>query len=201
MNILAIGAHPDDIEIGCGGSLAWHSSRGDNVMMVVLTNGEMGGASAHVRFKEFEEAANILGVTSVLSLGYSDTKIPTTHEPIAKIEKIINDFKPARVYIPFPREIHQDHRKTSEISLAACRNLPQILLYEGPSTFPDFQVKYWIDISLTLEKKLKAIGTHKSQGEKEILKIDAIKSLNRFRGYQARSKYAEGFDIFRLIEL
>ena len=201
MNIIAIGAHPDDIEIGCGGSLAWHSSRGDNVMMVVLTNGEMGGASAHVRFKEFEKAAGILGVTSTRSLGYSDTEIPSTHEPIAKIEAIINDFKPERAYIPFSREIHQDHRKTSEISLSACRNLPQILLYEGPSTFPDFQVKYWIDISLTLDKKLKAIKIHKSQAEKEILKMDAIKSLNRFRGYQARSKYAEGFDIFRLIEL
>ncbi len=199
MNILAIGAHPDDIEIGCGGTLAAHAEAGDRVLMVTMTAGEMGGASASVRLMEFSEAARVIGAGTVC-LGYKDTEVPSGHEPVRKLDEVIAAFRPDRAYIPFCREIHQDHVRTSEAALAACRNVPQVLMYEGPSTYTDFIVNYFVDISRTLGKKMQAIRCHASQGEKEILKIDSIQSLNRFRGYQARAQYAEGFSTFRFIE-
>lgn len=200
MNIIAFGAHPDDIEIGAGGTLARHVAQGDRVMMVVMTGGEQGGADSKTRVKELHDSAKILGIHEVTCLGYPDTNIPETPEVVKKLDEIVAKWKPERAYIPFTREIHQDHRRTSEQSLVACRNLPQILMYEGPSTFPDFEVHYWIDITKTIDKKCVAIAAYGSQGEKEILKIDAIRSLNRFRAFQARGTYAEGFNVFRFIE-
>jgi len=200
MNIIAIGAHPDDIEIGCGGSLARHVENGDHVKMVVLTSGEKGGASGKVREAELKKAALALGVTDVVCLRFPDTNIPLTPEPSDKLDVIVKEFKPMRAYIPFWREIHQDHRRTSEVALVASRNLPQILMYEGPSTAPQFEADYWVDIADTVEKKLESLAQYVSQGEKDILKLDAIRSLNHFRGYQARTTYAEAFDIFRFVE-
>jgi LmbE family N-acetylglucosaminyl deacetylase len=200
MKVIAIGAHPDDIEIGCGGTLAAHVQSGATVSMVVMTAGEKGGADRDTRLGELQEAARILGAVGVHCLGYPDTCVPTGIEAIEKLEQVINRYQPDRAYIPFWREVHQDHRHTAEVALAACRNIPQVLMYEGPSTFPDFVVNYFADIGNTLEQKTKAICCHKSQGEKENLKIGAIQGLNRFRGYQSHTEYAEGFAIFRYIE-
>lgn len=133
-------------------------------------------------------------------MNYQDTAVPHNHEVIQKIEDVINKYKPGRVYVPFMREIHQDHYHTSLVSLAACRNLPQILMYEGPSTFNDFVANYLVDITATLDIKIEALKCHVSQGHKEIVKVESMISLNKFRGYQARSNYAEGFAVFRFIE-
>jgi LmbE family N-acetylglucosaminyl deacetylase len=200
MNILAIGAHPDDIEIGAGGALRRHIDHEDKVLMVVMSAGEAGGAEAKVRLKELRDSARTLGVVNVTCLEYPDRAVPANHEAIERVERAMKDFAPTRAYIPYWHEVHQDHRHTSEVAIAACRNLPQVLMYEGPSTFPEFQVDYWIDIAETIDIKLSALGKYVSQGEKDILKIDSIRSLNHFRGYQARTTYAEGFHIFRFIE-
>ncbi len=200
MNVIAFGAHPDDIEIGAGGTLARHVAEGDRVMMVVLTGGERGGADTTTRVQELKDSAKILGVQEVVCLDFPDTDIPESPAVVDQLDALVAKWKPKRAYIPFTREIHQDHRRTSEQALVACRNMPQILMYEGPSTFPDFEVNYWVDITTTIDKKSVAIAAYGSQGEKEILKIDAIRSLNRFRGFQARGTYAEGFHVFRFIE-
>jgi LmbE family N-acetylglucosaminyl deacetylase len=199
MKIIAIGAHPDDIEIGCGGSLKQHSFEGDEVYLIVMTNGGRGGDPC-IRQNEAIEASKVLGAKDIFLLGYEDTNMPLTSEPIFEMEKIISKILPDRVYIPYKHEIHQDHRRTFEISVSACRNVGQILMYEGPSTFNDFQVNYWIDIKKTLKYKIKSIFCHVSQGSKQILKIQAIKSMNLYRGYQARTAYAEGFAVFRFVE-
>lgn len=202
MKIIAIGAHPDDIELGCGGSLALHAQKGDEVTIIVMTGGEQGGALASTRTQEAQESAKILGAKEVVFLGYPDTGLAAVpvDELIQKIEAVVSTVKPDRVYIPYWKEIHQDHRATSWAALSAVRNVSQILMYEGPSTFPEFEVDFWIHIEDTIETKLKAVEVHTSQGAKEIVKLNAIKSLNHFRGYQARTTYAEGFNIFRFIE-
>jgi LmbE family N-acetylglucosaminyl deacetylase len=200
MVILGIGAHPDDVEIGCGGSLALHSQKGDEVHIVTFSFGERGGAEANIRQVEAEAAAKIIGAKSFTCFKYPDTNIPFDREAVEKLEKIIEKINPNRVFIPYHREIHQDHVNTNKISLVACRNVLQILMYEGPSTYTNFQASYWIDIGKTLEAKVSSIACHKSQGAKELMKIEAITGMNRFRGFQVRTEYAEGFAIFRFVE-
>jgi LmbE family N-acetylglucosaminyl deacetylase len=200
--ILAIGAHPDDIEIGCGGTLARHVAEGDEVHMLVMTYGEKenGNNNVHEREIESRNAAEALGVASINFLGYKDTELPSTVEVINKIEKFVLEFKPDRVYTHNGNDLHQDHRATHFTSLSACRNVKEILLFEGPSTKGDFSVNFWIKIDGYVQRKIDSLKAHVSQGSKEILKIDAIVGMNTFRGYQTKSNFAEAFNLFRYLE-
>jgi LmbE family N-acetylglucosaminyl deacetylase len=200
MKILAIGAHPDDIEIGCGGSIKRHAQNGDEIFFVIMTCGEGGGVNVEVRKKEALHAANILGVSQVFFLDYEDTKVPNNVDAIIKIEKIVREINPQRAYIPYHDEVHQDHRNTHFNAISACRNVSQVLMYEGPSTMNTFNVTFWIDIDATVKDKVAAIEAHVSQGQKQILKTDSIIGMNKFRGFQARCNQAEGFAVFRYLE-
>lgn len=204
MNVLAIGSHPDDIEIGCGGALFRHRSMGDNVKMLVLTGGGRGGDLnsgnlVFTRMKEAKAAADLIGADLIL-WDYTDTEIPETFALVERIERIITEFKPDRVYIPYGQDTHQDHRVTSNVAKSACRKVKQILEYEEPSSYNSFTANYWIDISPHIEKKLEAIKCHVSQGHKEILKAKSIEGLNLYRGYQSNVEYAEGFSTFKFLE-
>lgn len=207
MKILAIGSHPDDIEIGCGGSLLKHRAVGDTVHVIVLTGGGRGGDSgdsasdllARERCSEALAGAKIMDVT-VECWDYDDAEIPETVELVNRIEKIVTEFEPDRVYIPYGNDTHQDHRVTSNVAKSACRKVKQILEYEEPSSYNSFNATYWIDITPHIEKKLDAIRAHVSQGHKEILKAKSIEGLNLYRGYQSHVEYAEGFATFRFLE-
>jgi len=199
--IIAIGAHPDDIEIGAAGSLKRHVAEGYEVLMVVVTRGSYGAAgNKNIRLQEANEAAKLIGA-KIIVLDYQDTECHKDFEKIIRdLEKIVIDYNPDRAYVHYDHEIHQDHVTVSRASVSALRNCPQVLMFEGPSTHPDFTVDYWYDISQYTEDKRSAILAHASEGKKEILKLDAIESLNRYRGYQCRRQAAEGFKIFRFFE-
>ena len=204
MNILAIGAHPDDIEIGCGGSLIKHIQQGDTVRMLVLTSGQHEDKEnpkpLGIRCIEAQHASQIMGVDQVECWGYPDTQIPESTELIARIENIVSEFNPDRVYIPYGRDTHQDHRATSNVAKSACRNVKQILEYEEPTSYNSFNATYWIDISDFIDRKLEAIKAHVSQGDKQITKLKSIEGLNLYRGYQSHVEHAEGFVTFRFLE-
>ena len=207
MKILAIGSHPDDIEIGCGGSLLKHRAAGDQVHTIVLTGGGRGGDGgddaspelAGTRCVEAHAGAKIMDVT-IECWDYNDAEIPETVELVNRIEKIVHEFKPDRVYLPYGNDTHQDHRITSNVAKSACRKVKQILEYEEPSSYNSFNATYWIDITPHIDKKLDAIRAHFSQGHKEILKATSIEGLNLYRGYQSQVEYAEGFATFRFLE-
>lgn len=204
MKILAIGSHPDDIEIGCGGALLRHRAMGHDVKMLVLTGGGKGGDMsdeelATTRCGEAKAAAALMDV-SLECWDYPDTQIPESYELIIRIEKLVKEFTPDRVYIPYGQDTHQDHRVTSNVAKAACREVKQILEYEEPSSYNTFNATFWIDITPHIEKKLEAIRLHVSQGHKEILKAKSIEGLNLYRGYQSKVEYAEGFSTFRFLE-
>ena len=98
MNILAFGAHPDDIEYGCGGMLAKYAQRGHSVYMFVASDGALGGDPA-VRRREQEEAARILGVRKVFWGDYQDTEVPLTRETIVALESVIRQVEPRMIFV------------------------------------------------------------------------------------------------------
>jgi LmbE family N-acetylglucosaminyl deacetylase len=204
MKVLAIGSHPDDIEIGCGGALLKHRAEGDEVHTIVLTSGGRGGENhdnqlTATRCAEAKAGADILGVT-IECWDYNDGEIPETVDLINRIESVVKEYAPDRVYIPYGNDTHQDHRVTSNVAKSACRKVKQILEYEEPSSYNSFNATYWIDITPFIDKKLEAIRAHVSQGHKEILKAKSIEGLNLYRGYQSHVEYAEGFATFRFLE-
>ncbi len=200
MDVVAIGAHPDDIEIGSGGTIALHTERGDSVTFIILTGG---GAviDEEIRREEAKEAAAVLGVTDVRIIGFSDTEIPYNSEAIQAVEEILAEVNPDRVYIHSQEDTHQDHRKAALGAVAATRLHDMVLAYESPSTRSSFTPQYYIPFpKQILRRKLEAIRSHRSQKKKKYLEADAMEGLARYRGRQANVKYAESFHVVRAVE-
>ena len=200
--VLAVGAHPDDLELGCGGTLALHKLNGDKVYLLVLTKGEASG-DVEARERECRRAAEILGVDRLFFGELRDTRVHDGRETIDVIENVIDEVDPDIIYAPTPKDTHQDHRNTGHATMSAGRRCKMILLYEGASTQRDFYPQVFVDIEKTFEMKKKAIGVFGSQlGNQRggyTRAVQGIEGLARLRGYQAGLNVAEAFEVGRFI--
>ncbi len=191
-NVLAVGCHPDDIELGCGGTLAKHIERGDNVYVLVLTNGEKG--KHHPHLQECLASMRKLRVKEFFFGNFSDGYVRDNHMVVDYIESIIKRLNINRVYTHFPNDTHQDHRNCSRAVSAAARKIREIFLYQGPSTHPMFEPHYFIEISKPqLDKKIQSLKCYKSQIKKGIVNVDWVKSLAGVHGIYCNTQYAEAF--------
>lgn len=200
MNILAIGAHPDDIEIGCGGALIKYRKQGHSIYILVMTKGELGG-TAEIREMEQMKSARILGVNKVFWGGYSDTNIRLDKDLIIAIEDIVNQINPEFIFVNYYDDTHQDHRTLAKGTISATRYIRNVLFYEVPTT-QNFTPNVFVDIGTVLEKKIACMDAHTSQVDKTNIKdlniLDIARSSANFRGIQGRVKNAEGFVSLRL---
>jgi len=201
LNILALGAHPDDIEYGCGGTFLKFARSGANIFFMVLTKGEFGGDPG-IRVKEQEEALKLLGVKKIFWGGYVDTELPNERIIITRIDEVIEEVKPDEVYVNYIDDIHQDHRTLAECTLAATRYVKRVFFYED-YTSNNFEPDVFVDIEDVLEEKQKLIQVYSSQVSKAYpTKLDMVESVRaaaNFRGFQGKIKYAEGFKAFRFL--
>jgi LmbE family N-acetylglucosaminyl deacetylase len=195
MKILAIGAHPDDLEYGCAGTLIKHAQRGDDVFMMIITDGSAGG-DPEVRSAEQLEAAKIVGARDVFFAGYQDTQFECHRESITKIEDVVRQVEPDTVYTHFGEDTHQDHRHIARAVVPAARSVPNLLFFEGYSS-QEFLPTVFVDISTVIDQKLAALEAHASQVPKTNIQsmsiVDIAQSAANFRGIQGRVTYAEGF--------
>jgi len=199
--VLAVGAHPDDIELGCAGALAMHKQRGDKVYLLVLTRGEATG-SAEVREGECRKSADILGVDGLFFGDLADTKVHDGRETIDAIEKVVGEIKPDVIYAPTCKDTHQDHRNAGHATLSAGRRCKVILMYEGASTQRDFTPQVFVDISDTFDLKMKTTRVFGSQFNNRgvyAVAMKAIEGLAKFRGYQAGVDVAEAFEVGKFL--
>lgn len=205
--ILAIGAHLDDVELGCGGVLALAARRQYPVAVVVVTRSSYVGLST-VRgredaVREGRAALQVLGLAEPIELDYPTMDIPDTSDVVMRIERVINEFEPTVIFTHDVFSTHQDHRRTGWSSLSAGRKVPSILAFESmtPSaSLPrPFRPQLYVDVSVTIEQKLEAIRRHDTQvrryGNEWIRAISARATL---RGWEARVDYAEAFEVLRL---
>jgi LmbE family N-acetylglucosaminyl deacetylase len=201
MNILAIGAHPDDVEFGCGGALVKYSAARHNVYILILTNGSY-GADPQVRIREAESAARFLGVKKLYWGGFEDTELTDNRDLILKIENVVTEVKPDIVLINHPDDVHQDHRAAALTAISATRYIKEVLFFEVPTT-QRFDPDIFVDIADVLEMKLKVLQLHASQVDRTKVEnlsiLESAQSCATFRGYQGRVKYAEGFKAVRLL--
>jgi len=200
--VLAVGAHPDDAELGCAGTLALHKLNGDRVYLLVMTKGEASG-DPRVREKECKKTAEMLGVDGLFFGGLEDTRVHDGRETIEIIEKAIDEIKPDIIYAPTPKDTHQDHRNTGHAVMSACRRCKMVLLYEGASTQRDFVPQVFVDIKKTFGLKKKVTRVFGSQlsnaGGGYTLAVKGIEGLARYRGYQAGVEVAEAFEVGRFV--
>jgi LmbE family N-acetylglucosaminyl deacetylase len=200
VKILAIGAHPDDIEFGCGGALIKYTRKSHLLYLLVMTGGGLGGSSS-VRMKEQQASGKILGAEKIFWGGYEDTHLIVETDLIGKIEAVIAEVKPDFIFCNFPDDTHQDHRHLAQAIMSATRYIRNVLFYEGPTT-QNFNPQVFVDISDTLEMKVEALKAHNSQVMKTNIEdlsiVEVARSSANFRGIQGRVKYAEAFHSLRL---
>lgn len=200
--VLAVGAHPDDVELGCAGALALHKLNGDEVYVLCLTKGEASG-DVEVRERECRMAAEMLGVDSLFFGGLKDTEVHDGRESIDIIEKIIGKVKPDIIYAPTPKDTHQDHRNTGHATMSAGRRCKIILLYEGASTQRDFVPQVFVNIEKSFELKNKVMRVFGSQmnnhGGGYSSAVKGVEGLAKYRGYQAGLDVAEAFEVGKFI--
>ncbi len=200
MRILAIGAHPDDIEAGCGGALVKYAQNGHRVFLMVMTEGEQGGAGEIRKFEQ-EQAAKRLRAERIYWGGYQDTAVPMGRELIQSIESVVRDVDPHFIFVHYHDDTHQDHRHLAMAAMSATRYTKNVLFYEGPTT-QNFAPTVFVDIDQVLDEKIAAIEAHASQVRKTNIEalsiVDVIRSSAHFRGIQGRVKNAEGFLPLRL---
>jgi LmbE family N-acetylglucosaminyl deacetylase len=199
MNILAIAPHPDDLEYGCGGTLAKMAAAGHSINLMVMTKGEMGGEPDRRR-REMEASAKLLKAKLFWSR-WLDTQVPLSKEVIQDIEGVIKHVKPLLIFSPFPHDTHQDHRNVSQATVTATRYARNVLFYESP-TSSDFSPTVFVDIGAALKTKFALLKAHRSQVYQTkvpgLTIIENARSVAIFRGFQNRVKYAEGFVPLRL---
>ena len=202
MNILAIGAHPDDIEYGCGGTLLKLNGRQNtNIYFFVATCGELSG-SKKVRIKEQRQAADFLGVKKIFWGNFPDTRLNVGRELIERIEAAIEECAPDVIFVNHPDDTHQDHKHIAECTVVASRYCRKVIYYED-YTSRNYEPSLFTDIEDVLDKKVELLKLHESQvGRKYPTGLDiveGVKAIANFRGFQAKVKYAEGFHAERYL--
>jgi LmbE family N-acetylglucosaminyl deacetylase len=213
-NILAIGAHPDDVEFGCFGTLKRHILKGDNVIICLMSNSTVKDAATgkYTRTKdtsilEATQSAQSIGAKLIM-LDYQDTEIPFNSDSVRKLEKIIVNNNIDTLYTHWGGDTHQDHINTLDTTLAASRMLDNVLCYEQvplPRVCINYPIaNYYVDITNTLDSKIKACKHHDSQVKKYksmgIDIIDNLITLAKYRGSQSNVQYAEAFNMLKMVK-
>jgi LmbE family N-acetylglucosaminyl deacetylase len=198
VKVLAIGAHPDDIELGCAGALLRHVAAGDEVTMLVMTPGEMGPQGLTSRVREQEAAAAVIGANLVWG-PFADGSVPSGRAAVAAIDEIVTRTGADVIYAHAPNDTHQDHVATSLAALSSGRRLARVLFYQAPST-TSFNPTLFIDIERTLGDKLASLRSHWSQVMQcSMVDLEAVEAGARYWGSRAKISYAEAFETPRFV--
>jgi len=217
LDILAIGAHPDDVEIGAAGSLLKASKQGKHVGILDLTYAEL-SSNGDVATRQLEAAAadRLLGLTTRINLGLPDRGLEAVRdEAIRQVVRIIRQTKPALVLAPYMHDRHPDHESVSRIVREAIFNAG-IRKYEADEAHPAYRPErfcyyfinstvtpaFFVDISDVYEEKKNILSCYRSQFEREENSvatplnngyIEAVEYRERLFGQQAGVDFAEGF--------
>lgn len=194
--VLAVGAHPDDVEIGVGGILLAHRQSGDPVTVLTLSHGARGG-DGPARAAEAARAAALLGARLVLE-DLADTRIPEGDPTVGILERVIRDARPTVVYTHSLADLHQDHRNTHRAVMVAARQVPSVYCYESPSATVDFRPVRFVAVEAHMAGKLAAIAAYSSQTEvRSYLEPELISATGRYWGRYGASRYCEPLEVIR----
>lgn len=195
-SVLAVGAHPDDVEIGAAGTLLAHRAAGHDVAILTMSRGARGGPD-DARAGEAREAAAILGAELYLE-DLEDTRISESDPTISAIRAVVEAVQPTMVYTHSIHDVHQDHRNTHRAVMVAARGVSSVFCYQSPSATVDFRPARFITIDEHITTKLAAIGAFDSQvAVREYLEPDLIEATARYWSRFGGGRHAEAFEVVR----
>jgi LmbE family N-acetylglucosaminyl deacetylase len=197
MNVLAIGSHPDDIEIGCFGTLAKHHVDGDLIFGVIVTKGENGG-NAEIRMKEAHEAAKIIDMKLIFG-EFPDGDVRENAKLITFLDNIVKENKIDVIYTHSLNDRHQDHRSVSRASLSVSRNVQEVYCYEAVSLISAFTPQVFVDVTETFGYKISALRKYESQVERTF--VEGLEGIARYRAAQTRlpGRLCEAFEAYKIL--
>ena len=194
--VLAIGAHPDDVEIGVGGLLIGHRRAGDAAAILTMSHGQRGGDRSR-RASESQRAAEMIGARLYLE-DLEDTRIPESDPTVGKIEAVIADFAPTIVYTHTIHDLHQDHRNVNRATMVAARRVPSVYCYESPSATVDFKPARFASIEGSIDAKIEVIGAFASQTDvRAYLDEELIRATGRYWGRFGDARFCEPLEVVR----
>jgi LmbE family N-acetylglucosaminyl deacetylase/CheY-like chemotaxis protein len=194
--VLAVGAHPDDVEIGVGGIMLRHRAAGHDLTILTLTGGERGG-EVGVRAQESARAAEMLGARLVHT-DLADTSVSDGGLTIGTIQKVIDDVRPTTIYTHSARDVHQDHRNVHSATLVAGRTIPRIYCYQSPSSTVEFHPTRFVTIDKYIDRKIEVIGAYESQVRiRDYLDADLLRATARYWSRFAHARYVEPLEVAR----
>jgi LmbE family N-acetylglucosaminyl deacetylase len=194
--VLAVGAHPDDVEIGVGGILLRHAAMGHTVVVHTVTGGEEGGEVAK-RARESEVAADILGAT-LYHTDLTDTSVSDGGVTIGAIKGVIDEIHPTIVYTHTSRDVHQDHRNVHHATLVAARGIPRVYCYQAPSTTVEYHPTRFVTIDDFLDRKLEAIRAYATQTAiRGYLDEELLRATARYWARFTQARYVEPLEVVR----
>lgn len=200
--ILAIGAHPDDIELGCGGALAVAGKSNVELHAAVMSSckDEAPRNQPDLRVNEFLKACTVTGAKPYV-YALPNRELPEHRlEIMAILESLQEKVRPDLVFLPFLEDPHQDHSTVANAAVRTFRRDETLLQYEvlryGSHSFTP---SIFIDITQALEAKLGALRCYESQVRaRAYFDEESFRSLARTRGAQSGCAYAEGFVLYRM---
>ena len=171
MNVLAIGAHFDDVELGCGGALARHAANGDPVYVFVATvsgfsnEAAMAVRSNEIALQEARKAMGIIGTKELICGQFKTLEVEFVDELNIQILRIVQEKKIDLVYTHWTGDIHHDHVAVARASLHSCRHVPRLLMYRSNwyHSTDDFRGNCYVDITEHWATKERAIRAHESE--------------------------------------
>jgi LmbE family N-acetylglucosaminyl deacetylase len=207
---MAIGAHLDDIEIACGGTLAKAIKAGHEVRVLIMSKSGYTNKDGIVQrsdeqaVEEGVKALHTLGITEIEILDFPTKDIPFRSDVVNAIDVRIAAFNPDIIFTHHPFDTHQAHEGVAKASIAAARRKNTVFFYEpitpsGRSYVP-FKPSLYVDIESTLCMKIASLKCHKSEYKKFGAEdwIEGVRCRCGFRGYEIGKKYAEAFEVLRL---
>ena len=210
MKIMAIGAHLDDIEIACGGTLAKAVESGHAVKVLIMS--KSGYTNKEGRLQRSDETAvqeglnalHVLGIEDIEILDFETKDIPFRSDVVTAIDLRMAAFDPDIIFTHHPFDTHQAHEGVSKASIAAARRKNTVFFYEPitPSgrSYIAFKPSMYVDIESTLDRKIESLKCHTSEYNKFGAEdwIEGVRCRCGFRGYEIGKKYAEAFETLRI---
>lgn len=195
--VLAVGAHPDDVEIGAGGILAAHQAAGDSITILTLSRGARGGDADSRQFESLA-SAELLGARLFLK-DLVDTEISAGGDTVRLIEDVVREVKPTIVYTHSKHDRHQDHRAVNEAVMVATRSVPTVACFQSPSATIDYRPTRFVRIDQFLERKFALLDCFNSQTEasRDYLERDFVTATARYWTRFGGGKAVEPLEIVR----
>jgi len=193
--VLAIGAHPDDVEIGVGATLASHRAAGDQVVVLTLSGGAVGG-DTQTRRHEALAAAAVIGARLFLH-DFEDTRMDPAGGLITVIEEMVGELDPTVVYTHSAHDRHQDHRAVHEAAMVATRQVPSLACFQSPSCTVDFRPTRFVPVDGFVETKLEMLAAFTSQSHRDYMDPEVVRSTARYWSRFGTGRYAEPLETVR----